>query len=199
MKHLRALLVLLAHLLLLLLGTPGIDFMKASDFDEPDEETAAIDTYGPALGELLIGTAWFDQHVRMPVYDLVAPLQRPIRARQSWHLYRDGPDRVQRLEIRVDGKLVHRSADPDHAWRNAQLRNRKIRPVMQAIARRPGSPNWRGMVRFLVSAARHDFPDAQQIAITATSAPFPGTEVHDQRSYVAQAPAWVAVEQDAPE
>ncbi|RME25070.1 MAG: hypothetical protein D6798_09755 [Deltaproteobacteria bacterium] len=198
MNHLRAFLVLVAHLLLLLLGTPGLDLMKPEDFDEPAEQEAARARHGPLLGALLVEIAWVDEHLRLPVYERVAPIQRPFRARQSWHLYRDGPDRVRRLEIRVDGRLVHRSADPAHAWGAAWLRNRRIRPVMQAVARRPGSPNRRGMVRAIIHAARRDFPEAGEITVTATRAPFPGTEAAPTHRYVAVAPDWAVVEERAP-
>lgn len=196
MKHIKALLVLYLHFLLLLLGTPALDFQRPSDFDSTEEIDAVRDQVGEPWTSLLLWTVAFNRDVRGPVYELFADVQRPFRIRQSWHLYRDGPKRVRRLEIRVDGTLVHRSSDDAYAWREQQLRNRRLRPVAEAVAGKTGSPNWRGLVRWIVQEARLDFPEAQEVTVTATEARFPGTDATVDHSYVARAPDWVPRERE---
>jgi hypothetical protein len=204
LRHLQALLVLLAFAAVLILGTPGLDHQDWRDLDEPDEraalrEAAAGRPAGPALATLILATADLNRHLRQPLYDLLAPIQRPFRIRQSWHLYRDGPTRVRRLEISVDGRLVHRSSDPAFAWRDAQLRNRHLRPILENVARRVDSPNWRGALRWIVAEARADWPQAERIEVVATIARYPGTEARRSHGWIARAPDWVAtVAEDAP-
>lgn len=195
MKHLKALLILLAHLLLLVLGTPGLDFQKWRQQLEPELQTQQREELGEAFVVAAVAVARFNGAVRQPLYDLVAPVQRPFRVRQSWHLYRDGPSRIHRLEIRVDDRLVHRTGDPEHAWRQAQLRNRRLRPIFANVVMKTGTPNWRGALRWVVQEVRVDFPQARQVELRATRIRFPGTrrlgeqvEVHHR--YLARAPAW---------
>ena len=195
LRHLKALLVLLAFSAVAILGTPGLDYQDWRDLDEPDERQAARAALegrsgGAALAVALLAVSDLNRQVRQPLYDLLAPVQRPFRIRQSWHLYRDGPNRVRRLEISVDGRLVHRSVDPAHPWRDAQLRNRHVRPVMQVLAERDDGPNWRGAVRWIVQEARADWPQARQVRIVATLARYPGTDPRPAHAYVARAPDW---------
>lgn len=195
LRHLQALLVLLAFGAILVLGTPGLDHQDWRELDAPDEraalrEAAAGRPGGPVLAALVLATADLNQHLRQPLYDLLAPVQRPFRIRQSWHLYRDGPTRVRRLEISVDGRLVHRSSDPAYAWRDAQLRNRHLRPILENVARRAESPNERGALRWIVAQARADWPAAERVEIVATIARYPGTEARPSHGWVARAPGW---------
>lgn len=194
MKHLRALLVLLVHLGILVLGTPGLDYQKWRDYDTGSERAQAMKDYGPVWGRVLLATADVNRYVRTPLYKRIEGVQRPFRIRQSWHLYRDGPNRVRRLEIRVDDQLLHRSGDPDYTWRNAQLRNRKLRPIAENIARKTGTPNWRGLVRWIVTQARADHPDAQEVRIQSLVGRYPGDQLEPRHSYVARAPDWKLLE-----
>lgn len=197
LQHAKALLILLAFAVLLVLGTPGLDYQEWRRYDDADELDEARDRFGALGGPLVRGISIFNGRVRQPIYDRLEILQRPLRARQSWHLYRDGPNRVRRIEIRVDDQLIHRSADPDFAWRAPQLRNRHLRPVVQNVTTKPDSPNWRGLARWVVAQARRDFPDAERVDIVARVGRFPGTELADHHRYVAEAPDWIPHQQGA--
>ncbi|MCB9777575.1 MAG: hypothetical protein H6742_03340 [Alphaproteobacteria bacterium] len=196
MKHLKALLVLFAGFLMLVLGTPGLDYQKWGRHDSPDEQADTIEDYGPVWGNVIIGISLFNKHVRRPVYQRFEDIQRPFRIRQSWHLYRDGPSRVRRLNVYVDGTLVHRSADDGYGWNDPVLRNRHVRPVAENVARKKGTPNWRGFTRWIVTEAREDFPDCHEVRIEATSARFPGTDESVHHYYIATAPDWKVTEHD---
>lgn len=191
LRHLKALLILAAFAVPGILGTPGLDFQKWREFDAPDEQARARAQLGPLWGEVAIAIATFNGKVRHPVYTRIEGIQPPFRARQSWHLYRDGPSKVRRLEILVDGQLVHRSADPTYRWRDAQMRNRHMRPVLENVARKRDTPNWRGVMRWIVAEVRKDWPEAQVVKVVATSSPFPGTQPTESHFYLARAPEWV--------
>ncbi len=172
-RHVRAIAVLGVGLALLLLGFPGLDFLKA---DRPG-----------ALGDLNRARIW-----------LVAPLeplQRPARIAQSWGLYRDGASRVRRLEIRVDGVLRHRSLDPEADWLALELRSRRLRPVMESSCQWSNSRahNWRGLTRFVAARALEDWPEAREVTLTCTSARFPGQQERPTHQLSAHAPAWHAL------
>jgi len=192
MAHLRAALILMLWGALLLLGTPGLDFLDASSLRSSAEKAEFRAHYPSPWAGLGIAVAEANREWRLPVVAAITPLQRPFRVSQEWFLYRDGPAKVRRLEVRVDGELLHRSADPAYPWLADVLRNRRIRPVVESTCGAEEGPNWRGLVRLVVARARLERPDARAVELRCTVAPFPGTDVTVHRRYVAEAPEWQA-------
>ncbi len=187
--QLRALLVLLAHAFLLIMGAPGFDFMNVKDYATAEQRAAIIGEH-PIWGRVVVALYAVNRELRRPLMAQLKPIERSFRIAQDWNLYRDGPSRVRRLEIYVDGALVYRSADPDYTWLEPQLRNRKLRPALENAARRSDTPNWPGIVRYLARRARADFPGAQRVEVLATWSPYPGTDPSPHHGYRVQAPDW---------
>ena len=192
--HLQALGCLLAGALMLLLGTPGVDFLGRSDLRTPKDRAALRKEVGEPAATIGITMADLNRSLRLPLYDKVAWVQKPFRLSQNWSLYRDGPHRVRRLEIWVDGDLKHRSADPDYTWLNAQLRNRRVRPMVESTTMKKGSPNWRGLSRYIGERAQEDFPGCQRVELRAMEGPFPGEKMTQHHQIVLTAPSWTAEE-----
>ncbi len=187
--QLRALLVLLAHAFLLIMGAPGFDFMNVKDY-VTEEQRAEIIGEHPIWGRVVVALYAVNRELRRPLMEQLRPIERSFRIAQDWNLYRDGPSRVRRLEIAVDGALKYRSADPNYTWLEPQLRNRKLRPALENAARRSDAPNWPGIVRYIAQRAREDFPGVQRIEVLATWSPYPGTSPSPHHGYRAQAPDW---------
>ena len=185
--HLRAALLLGAGGMLLMAGFPGLDFLSPKDLRVRVERAHRI---AAPLGAVAEGLAAFDARVRRPVARLIKPVERTFRIAQEFHLYRDGPRRVDRLEVLVDGVLVYRTRDADHAWRAAQFGNRHLRPMVATAAQKPRAVNQAGIARWIVAQARQDFPDAEEVVIRSTRADF-GAEASWVRFWrVARSPGW---------
>lgn len=178
--HLRAAAVLLVGGAMLMAGFPGLDFLGAK----------RLKAKAPALGVAGAGLVWFDQTVRLPVAREVKPVERLFRVSQEFHLYRDGPSRVDRLEILVDGELVYRTRDDAYAWRADQLGNRHFRPMVATAAQKADAANQRGICRWVVAQARADFPQAQEVRLQSTRTRFGVDAPHVRFSRVARAPGW---------
>lgn len=193
---LRAAAILTLWALLLILGTPGFDSLNADTLRTPADRAALRASMAEPWASAGIAVADLNRTFRLPLVAAMAKVQRPFRVSQDWYLYRDGPEVVRRLEIRVDGELRHRSADPAYSWLSDVLRNRRIRPVVESTCASDHGPNWRGLGRLIVERARAEWPAAQSITLTCTEAPFPAPgiapaapKVH--HGYVATAPEWV--------
>ena len=184
--------LLIVYFLIALHGCPGLDYLGKKDFvseksqNEPREQM-------PELGvQAAIAIGAFNRRVRLPLVEKTEWVQKPFRVAQTWNLYRDGPGRVNRLEILVDGELVHRTADSDHNWLTPQLRSRRIRPMVESTARKRNSKNWRGLSRYIAEQAREDFPEAESIEIRAKQVRFTGGEERVRHRIVMAAPDWEA-------
>ncbi|MES2639889.1 MAG: hypothetical protein V4850_10420 [Myxococcota bacterium] len=191
MSHLRAASILALWVLLVLLGTPGLDFLNAKTLRSADDQAAWRHRVPEPWATAGVLVASFNRELRLPVVTALAPIQRPFRVSQEWFLYRDGPSKVRRLEVRLDGELVHRSADAAYPWLADVLRNRRIRPVVESTCGADAGPNWHGLGRLVVERGRAERPGLREIELVCTVAPFPGTDATVQRRYVAAAPAWV--------
>jgi hypothetical protein len=189
-QHLGALAVLLFHAFMLIQAAPGFDFMNRNDYDEEDEKAEAIKSHGELVGQVVIALYAFNREYRRPVVDKLKNVERLFRIAQDWNLYRDGPSRVRRLEVSIDGELMHRSADPAYTWLNPQLRNRRLRPVLENAARKENISNWPGVMRFLVGEALKIRPDAKEVKVEATWSRFPGEEPTVHHAWLAAAPDW---------
>ncbi len=185
--HLRALAVVVAATALLVAGFPGLDFASRKKVREGVEAARRI---AAPLGTLMAGVAWFDLELRRPLARLVRPVERTFRVAQEFHLYRDGPKRVDRLEVLVDGELVYRTRDAELDWRAAQFGNRHFRPMVATAAQKADAANQRGICRWIVARVQEDFPDAQEVVIRSSRTEF-GVEAPWVRfSRVARAPDW---------
>jgi hypothetical protein len=191
-RHLTAALVLLAHALLLCFGTPGMDFLKRTELQSEADRAALRAKLGRPWADLGIALADLNRAVRLPILSAIGAIQRPPRVRQSWHLYRDGPSQVRRLEILADGVLLHRSADDSLGWRAAQLRNRRLRPMIETSVRQTDAANWRGLARWVVAEVRRDLPDTRAVELRAVWSPFPGDAPTWHHSFLAEAPDFQA-------
>ena len=187
-RQVTAAAVLLALAFMFTMGTPGFDFM-GDDYNDPASKAAIREEY-PIWGRVVIALYRLNREVRWPIMRAIRPLERPLRVTQDWNLFRDGPSRVRRLEIYVDGELRHRSADPGRAWLSPQLRNRHIRPLCEAAARKPDAPDWPGLVRLVAEHAQADFPGAREVVVLATSSRFPGVDPEVRHGWRAVAPDW---------
>ena len=188
--HLRALAVLTSGFLLLMLGFPGVSFMKSSKYKRPKERQEARERLGP-FAPVAFRLADFNRDVRMPFERKVGVVQRPFRVSQTFHLYRDGPQKVRRLEVWADDELLHRSAEQSPDFRLGQLRNRRFRPVVESNARKVDGPNAESMVAWLVDEVLDELPDTQRIEVRAVWASYPGdgdTWLH--HGWYADAPHW---------
>lgn len=191
----RAAVVLVVHALIWVLATPGLDYLGKHSFITERERSALREEVGEPLARAAFAAAAFNRSVRLPLTDLIAPLQRPFRISQEWNLYRDGPSRYRLLEVWVDGQLRFRTADDAHDWLAPQLRNRRVRPVVESTAMRKGSPNWRGLTRFIVARALAEDAGVREVELRALEGPFPGTELKVHHRVFARAPGWEPAEQ----
>jgi hypothetical protein len=193
--HLRAVGVLAAGFVVLCLGTPGFDFMKRNDMRTTGDRAKLAQHAPEPVVQGVAGLYWLNRTVRLPIADRLEWIQKPVRGAQNWNLYRDGPSRVRRLEIWVDGELLYRSKDADHDWLEPQLTNRRVRPMVESTTMKTNSKNWRGLTRFIVHRALQDHPDAQHVELRCTAARFPGdAEPVVRHTIHADAPDWVAVQ-----
>lgn len=190
----RALLLVVVWFVLLLLGTPGLDGMRRSELRSSEDKAELIEQIGEFWGGVGIGIADFNRDVRLPPHDALHILEQPIRGAQNWALYRDGPNRVRRLEVYVDGDLKHRSADRDYDWLSPQLRMRRVRPMVETTTMSTLAQNWEGLSRFIVQEAVAEWPDAEHVELKAMWVPFPDVaEPTMHHHIVAVAPDWTVV------
>lgn len=188
MDHVRAVAVLLVCGFMLFQGFPGLDSMGAKELATEEKQQALRDQVGPFWADVGIGIATLNREYRLPLHKKLHVFERPIRGAQNWGLYTDGPGKVRRMEIWVDGELKHRSADPDATWLSPQLRMRRVRPMVETTTIKVDAQNWEGLSRFIVQSAVRDF-DAQWVEIRATVQKQPGTgEVTVNHRIVAGAP-----------
>jgi hypothetical protein len=155
----RAVAVALAAAAMFVLATPGMDGF--GDGPVPDDANA-----WEAFWRRV------NTSVRMPVVRALEPLQPPLRLHQGWSLYPSGPNKVRRMEIRVDGALVYRSNDGDADWLAAVLRYRRVRPVVASTCLER-SRNDVELIGYIVRRARADFPDVSEVEVRCTIEPWP--------------------------
>jgi hypothetical protein len=188
-RHLTAAVVLATIAWMILLGFPGLDRLNPKHYEGERRERLLQKGAGGAV-EVFLGDV--DRLVRRPITDRLEWTQRVPRVSHSWHLYRDGPGKVRRLEIWVDDELWFRSQDDAHAWRRPQLTMRKFRPMVSTTASDPRAKNWRGMVRWAAREAYKDKPDLREVRVVGTATPFPGVkEAKVTRVYVAKPPEFI--------
>ena len=186
--HLKAGLLLILYGVFGTLGTPGLNYIPDNKFDDADERANLAEQPGGSLAMPIVA---FNHYVRTPLAKLFNPIQRPFRISQQWNLYDNGPGRLHRLEIRIDGKPVYRSVDAELNWLQPQLRYRRIRPMVEATVESPNPGNWRGLTRFVIRRALQDFPDAHKVELIALVGAYPGTEpLTVSKTMWGEAPLW---------
>ena len=168
-------------------GFPGLDYLGPRQLEEAAGNARRV---AAPLGTVMDGLVGFDAHVRRPLARRVKPVERLFRVSQEFHLYRDGPRRVDRLEVLVDGAVVYRTRDPERNWRAVQLGNRRFRPMVATAAQKPEAVNQKGISRWIVGAVREDFPEAGEVLIRATRTRFGIEEPRVRFSRIARAPDW---------
>ncbi len=188
MTHLRAGLILAVYAVLLVVGTPGLDHLgwRLSSREEARLEKR----FGPTVARVGKRLMAFNKEFRRPVANRVGKFQPVFRIRQAWNLYRDGPRQIYRLEVRVDGEPVYRTEDPELDWLAPQLRNRRMRPVVESTVRKWKSGNWRGLSRFVVAQARQTWPQAERVELVSLRSKRPGNRPQVQHRIIATAPDW---------
>jgi hypothetical protein len=72
----------------------------------------------------------------------------------------------------------------------AQLRNRRLRPMVESTVQKTNSQNWLGLSRFIQQHALQDFPQCQQIVLRAMHGPFPGEVLKEHHRIQMEAPDW---------
>lgn len=190
MSHVKALFILLVYSTIFIVGTPGLDFLSPDPY--PAKRQAQFrQRYGRVLTALGLGLVDLNRTVRRPLAKKIGDFQTVFRIRQSWHLYRDGPHAIRRLEIRVDGHSVYRTNHDRQNWLEPQLKSRRLRPMVEMTTKKFNSANWRGLSRYIVAQARIEWPDAQQVELVALSGPRPGTNLKTTHRITAKAPDWV--------
>ena len=192
MLTLRAIAVPLAALALIWLAMPGASFVPRGHLATPTKRNAHRAKWGEPWTSLN-AAAGFMQRVREPVARRLHPIQPIFRVAQSWHLYRDGPAPIRRMEIWVDDRLVYRTQDDDHTWNRAIFRNRRIRPMAESTVVKKRARNRLGLGRLIVEEARTDFPDAQTVEIRSVWAKR-GGEPSVHHAMTAAAPGWALVD-----
>ena len=168
MRIFRAISILLAHLLLLILGMPGLDFLPPTYLQSKQAQTAMKQTHGELTTQIASAASDLNRH-RLNLENSIGKIQPIFRVSQSWHLYRDGPRSIRKLEIQVDGVPVYRTLDSKLDWMEPILRNRRIRPVVESLVSKPKAANRKGLGRFIVDRARADFPKIRRVDIISMS------------------------------
>lgn len=188
MSNLRAGLLIFVYALLFAVGTPGLDHMRSKM--SATEEQRLRNRAGDTVADLTQFAVRINKNIRAPIKRKLGGFQPVFRIRQAWNLYRDGPRNVYRLEIRVDGEPVYRSEHPELDWLEPQLRNRRLRPVVESTVKKFKSANWRGLSRLVVSRARAQWPEAQRVELIALKGKRPGKRLRPQHRIIASAPEW---------
>jgi hypothetical protein len=185
-SRLRAALLAVVYLGLLVLATPGIDSLGMDGLSRKERQLGRQ----AGVPEVALDALELIGDVRRPLVRLLTPLQRPLRIEQSWGLYGGGVASVRRMEILLDETLVYRTEDREHDWLEPVLRNRRLRPMVDTVSRKPGSEN-RDALRWLIAdraAAEH--PELSRIEVRFTVAPFPGTDPKLAHAFAMRPPDW---------
>ena len=105
-EHARAALVAAVSATMFLLAFPGLDALGNNLLQGPRAQQALEHDVPPVLRPVALTVARLNVTYRVPVVRLFTPFERALRIRQNWSVYRGGPTKIGRLEIRVDGEVV---------------------------------------------------------------------------------------------
>ncbi len=189
MRVFRAICILLAHLILLGLATPGLDLLPRQYLRSEQAQQRMKAKYGATQTAIAVAAADLNRK-RFWIEDTAGKIQPIFRIAQSWHLYRDGPTAIRKLEIQVDGVPVYRTNDPKLDWLALILRNRRIRPVTETTVAKAKAGNRFGLGRLIVERAKADFPRVRRVDIVSLGGIRPGDNLKARHRMVATAPNW---------
>jgi len=164
MRNLKAIGILFAAILLFWLGMPGVSFLSSNHLKTPGKQAKFRARWGEPWTTISIAGAELNRF-RIPIAKSLGGFQPVFRISQAWHLYRDGPKTIRRMEIVVDGERVYRTNDSELDWRSSTFRNRRIRPMAESLTIKPRAGNRKGLGRYIVTAVREDFPESTSIEI----------------------------------
>ena len=189
MRVFRAICILVAHLILLGLGTPGLDLLPRQYLRSEKAQARMEAKYGATQTAIAVVAADLNRK-RFWIEDTAGKIQPVFRIAQSWHLYRDGPTAIRKLEVQVDGVPVYRTNDANLDWLAPILRNRRIRPVTETTVAKAKAGNRLGLGRLIVERAKADFPRVRRIDIVSLAGQRPGENLQPRHRMVATAPDW---------
>jgi hypothetical protein len=188
MRNLKAIGILFAAILLFWLGMPGVAFLSPNHLKSPAKQAKFRARWGEPWTTISIASAELNRF-RLPIARALGGLQPVFRVSQAWHLYRDGPRTIRRMEIVVDGERVYRTNDPTLDWRSGTFRNRRIRPMAESLTIKPRAGNRKGLGQHIVTAVREDFPAASTIQIRSVWSKR-GKKESTHHWMSAEAPTW---------
>ena len=193
MSVVKPITLLFVYFLIAIQGCPGLDYLNKRDFVSERSQDQLRKTMPEWAVQVAIALGAVNRTLRLPLVEKTEWMQKPFRIAQTWNLYRDGPGRINRMEIYLDGELVHRTADSEHDWLTPQLRSRRLRPVVESTARQKKSKNYRGLGRFIKNRALEDFPDTESIEIRAVWERYPEGDPSIRHRIVMDSPDWKPV------
>ena len=193
MNALKAMAIALVYWVLLIVSMPGVSFLKKNLLLSHADQQRFERRHG-RIALHTVATAADLNRARRPLAEAIGGFQPLFRVRQSWHLYRDGPRMIRRMEIRVDGDLIYRSNDPKFSWNEAIFKHRRIRPMVETLVKKPKAKNRVGLARFIVNHAKEDFPGVQRIDISSFWGDRKGKTKRHHR-IIAEAPNWTLQDQ----
>ena len=189
MSRIRAILLAVVYVSLFILATPGIDSLGIDRLTQAERQKmiregtpAWVLDLGEDVGQL-----------RRQLLRPLTPLQRPLRIEQSWGLYGQGQSRVRRMEVYLEDALVYRSGDPEDDWLEPVFRNRRLRPMVDTVSRKPSAKNRNALMSLIAQRAAEQNPQLSAIEVRFTIAKFPGTEVRTAHAFYMIAPEWEPV------
>ena len=185
MSQLRAALLAVIYVSLFILATPGLDSLGLDRLTDKSRQQA-IEEGVPAV---LLDLTDRLTNLRRPLLKKLTPLQRPLRIEQSWGLYGSGPARVRRMEVLLDGVLVYRSGSSEHDWMEPVFRNRRLRPMLDTVSRKPNAENRNALMWLIADRAAAD-PDLEEIEVRFTVARYPGTSEKTAHAFRMVPPDW---------
>lgn len=188
--HLRAAGLLVLWGVFLVLATPGMDNLKKDALTTRGEQEALGEMYPPWLAAVGIRLAEFNRSVRRPLASALSVVERPFLINQDWGVFDDGPPQVQRLRILIDGQIVYQTLSPDHTWLAPQLRNRHVRPLVDAFVSGGRSRDVPGLVGWLCDEALRSHPEMRRMELLAMWGPWPGDELTVHRRATCAAPSF---------
>ena len=186
MSACRAILLAVVYVSLFILATPGIDSLGIDRLTKADRQKLIREGTPVWLLDLGMDIGQLRRLLLKPL----TPLQRPLRIEQSWGLYGQGQSRVRRMEVYLEDALVYRSGDPEHDWMEPMFRNRRLRPMVDTVSRKPSAKNRNALMSLIAQRATDQNPELAAIEVRFTIAKFPGTESRTAHAFRMRTPDW---------
>lgn len=193
MKHLRAILVLLHVLAITLLSFPApVGGMTKKAFADPAAQ-ASFAAYATVLQGLGLDVepaeleAWlWDRgnrliELRRILVEPTLPYQKWTGAEQGWRMFGMVNRRPAWLVIELQEgeawRTIYRCRSQEHAWRQEQLDQERMRAVVNAWSWRTRKPGYDQFGVWIAQQASVDFPGASHLRIHMQQVALPPPEV----------------------